>query len=1243
MRQKSVVASRRRLMLAMLGAATPELELSEILGGMLRFVKDFFQVDRVGIFVVDKLKKRMTLYMSQFDRMAKLDEMQKKVAEEMENADSDNDGVPVIDSLHVQVPLKGIAGHIAKTGEHVVLPDCYEHPLFDSSMDEKTGYRTKQMLCIPCYDKPLDGSIVAVLQVLNPTGVANTAKAVAREEKSKMKVHDSSSSRQSKSSKHSKQSKASYVKLKYAKSSKELSRVKRERRNSHHNTVSAETGSFKKQATFEKSLPGYVASWNIDEIIVFPEVWIRNLPLSARLLMQFYGPNKEPIAWSALDVFNHERELVFGKRIVQLWEGSCASPLQLSCWPQRTQDNITVNQAEESNGVIKFATMEFKTFDHTIVYAPSTISMKSITEDKEFLNAPLSEQLDTFSDKAYHRFMVLHAISKGYTSEPLRNLTYEDKELIWRLRRSLVYSTSLLPVFLLSVPWSKSECAYEAYHLLAQWHVHSSSNAYHTHHHAIESAFPDSKIRAYAVVQLLKGLSDAEVAAMLLPLMGALKFERHLDTALARFLIRRSIENPEVIGIPFYWHLKRFKDTYELAPLHSLNPLCLRLYKTLTELYRSKVNNRTRLGLGHAEMVHQRLAMICENILDDTVERKEGATVDAAKNNFGYGSGYGSYGGNIKKNESRDHAAARKRALVKLLKQVELPTTFDFPGNTKYKVNEILADECAYQKTWPYRSVKLVFRVDEGEVLRKRLKRSMNKCVIWAKVDVDPAPELVALSMLQAFDTLWQSFGLDLHVQTYQIIYQRFQKEVLEDGKSQSKPFLSQLTEVPMHAQSFHDILIAHNKYNDIETPNKTGLFGAKPSQNGFSEVLEDWPEIAKSGPKEYVSLTNREFPNDLLENWFCMHNFERIETRLTSQEKNLRALEPNHATVYEKYYNHALHTRRKSLYGLPSLSTHLHENEEAENAVKVYEPDPSAYEWRLKFARSLAGWYVSTYVLHTINRTAENIMFLPTGEVFNFEMNCFNIHERIRKIRKLKKSNEPISKPKESSSSSTDEHHHAPETVHCGYARVSGLHNGTGESVFATVHRPGSGSGNSNIDIKFRDRGECFDISSIDANARTKRANTVRGAIASATRKYGINTGSHINELPGGSGQERTHVPVLPCFTKILGPQNGSVFAYFREYALNAFTVLRSHPEFLLQTLKSSLMTLPDFVNGEDAETHVAVVVEALMANLMLETETDTEAARAKFLTHLKNDMAYYMPTQGDPSYPAPKRFVDR
>jgi sigma-B regulation protein RsbU (phosphoserine phosphatase) len=60
---------------------------------------------------------------------------------------------------------KGIAGHVAKTGEIVSILDAYADPRFNPDVDKQTGFRTRNVLCLPIRNK--NGKIVAALELLN--------------------------------------------------------------------------------------------------------------------------------------------------------------------------------------------------------------------------------------------------------------------------------------------------------------------------------------------------------------------------------------------------------------------------------------------------------------------------------------------------------------------------------------------------------------------------------------------------------------------------------------------------------------------------------------------------------------------------------------------------------------------------------------------------------------------------------------------------------------------------------------------------------------------------------------------------------------------------------------------------------------------------------------------------------------------------------------------------------------------
>ncbi|KAI8803392.1 hypothetical protein BJ742DRAFT_683179 [Cladochytrium replicatum] len=63
------------------------------------------------------------------------------------------------------LPLGGIAGWVATTGQPLNLPDVYQDPRFNKEVDLRTGYRTKSMLCMPVLGP--SKKIVGVTNLIN--------------------------------------------------------------------------------------------------------------------------------------------------------------------------------------------------------------------------------------------------------------------------------------------------------------------------------------------------------------------------------------------------------------------------------------------------------------------------------------------------------------------------------------------------------------------------------------------------------------------------------------------------------------------------------------------------------------------------------------------------------------------------------------------------------------------------------------------------------------------------------------------------------------------------------------------------------------------------------------------------------------------------------------------------------------------------------------------------------------------
>ncbi len=116
------------------------IDLEKLLGLILGAASKGLGADRGTVYLVDDLKGELWSKVAQGDKLAE-----------------------------IRLPLgKGIAGHVAKTGEIINIPDAYADPRFNPEVDKATGYRTRNMLCMPLKNK--DGKIIGVFQLLNKTG-----------------------------------------------------------------------------------------------------------------------------------------------------------------------------------------------------------------------------------------------------------------------------------------------------------------------------------------------------------------------------------------------------------------------------------------------------------------------------------------------------------------------------------------------------------------------------------------------------------------------------------------------------------------------------------------------------------------------------------------------------------------------------------------------------------------------------------------------------------------------------------------------------------------------------------------------------------------------------------------------------------------------------------------------------------------------------------------------------------------
>ncbi|MGH9532328.1 MAG: SpoIIE family protein phosphatase, partial [Terriglobales bacterium] len=121
------------------------LDLGELLDLILKIARTEVKADRGTVFVVDRKQNEIwSIVASGLDR----------------------------EEIRVVIG-HGVAGRVAETGETVNVADAYTLPFHDRSFDQKFGYRTSSLLCLPI--RHHDKEIVGVIQLLNKQGGAFTA------------------------------------------------------------------------------------------------------------------------------------------------------------------------------------------------------------------------------------------------------------------------------------------------------------------------------------------------------------------------------------------------------------------------------------------------------------------------------------------------------------------------------------------------------------------------------------------------------------------------------------------------------------------------------------------------------------------------------------------------------------------------------------------------------------------------------------------------------------------------------------------------------------------------------------------------------------------------------------------------------------------------------------------------------------------------------------------------------------
>ena len=688
----------RRVLYELTTAFTPELSGDEVIARMVMTVRIALKGDRVGLFVVSEDRKSMIL----------------KVSER---------------SKGIKLPIKGLAGMVIETNENLNIPDAYEDARFDSAMDRRTGYRTRQVLGVPVRH-PLTDEAIGVLQVNNRvngsedpfTEEEEEFLMLAAEQLSEL-LHGRTELIMDEEGEEQQKAELGLVHTAEVPTPFQVELFSFNFFNGEH--VNATYKYFEVKVSMHLALnelctprsivveipatgknakvpPGGEIVLDLSSRIVF-NISTKDVPRAARILFRVSGSKKKkgpflPVGWAAAPVFDF-KGTVDTQVSVSLFEGENDIPI-----------NTTLTNSRNSRAPSVAAVL-----CADIVLVETSSSAVSVVHTMP-TPASFQAKVEHFTPSDTREINRILLLSFNPMSQSL--LTQEDKDFLWSIRHNILEKPELLPAFLMCVQWQNAEHVSEVYEILELWEPPLPTQAMQL----LDRRFMDPKVRAFAV-HCLEELDDEELQLYMLQLCQQIKFENYADSALSRFLLRRALKNMRLIGHMFFWQLQSEVCDVDVRERFTI----------LLQIYIRNCDDH-RVELGHQMFVMKRLENVAET---------------------------------VKTGESK---AERLSILKEQLRATVLPKEFQLPLNPHLKVKGIEVEDC---KVMESKKKPLWLVMHDCEVEKPNV-------VLMLKVGDDLRQDILIMQLLRVMDDLWKKEGLDMNMMLYDCISTGFERGLLQ-------------------------------------------------------------------------------------------------------------------------------------------------------------------------------------------------------------------------------------------------------------------------------------------------------------------------------------------------------------------------------------------------------------------------------------------------------------------------------
>ena len=388
-----------------------------------------------------------------------------------------------------------------------------------------------------------------------------------------------------------------------------------------------------------------------------------------------------------VQLFDHHGTLRCGGYDARMWQTEQkANPISIS----------SSNPDTSATGV----RMLFPTFAFPVIH-PSGAPSEAMQRDMQITQGDRMLQIDI--SVRDNKIAQLRQLKSVLSKDPLYEVTETDKLLLWNYRHDLTKRPKALCKFLLAVDWLSPAAVHESHLLMEKWAPLQPMDALEL----LDARYADTKVRQHAIEAIDK-MPDNELKNCILQLVQVLKYEPYHFSALSRFLLKRSLQNPHFIGHTVFWHLMAEMSNPAISERHGL----------LIEEYLQRLPSRRDLLRQHH---------VVQTLLGTALRIKE------------------------------SKKAERLSDLRESLEKLQLPPTFSLALDPTMECSGLHIGKC---KVMDSKKLPLWLVFKNADPLGSSI-------YIIFKAGDDLRQDLLTLQMLELMDNVWKTSGLDLHLIPY--------------------------------------------------------------------------------------------------------------------------------------------------------------------------------------------------------------------------------------------------------------------------------------------------------------------------------------------------------------------------------------------------------------------------------------------------------------------------------------------